>query len=277
MVAAWPAASPLLAQENPAVRTAVALAAEGLTDSARALIERIVRRERPGEASFVEALFWRARLAAIGDSAERDLRRVALEFPGSQWADDALLELSQLALTAGNPASSLELALRLRSDYPGSPLRPRSALWAARAAFEVGEPRTACALLDSALGESAADVEFGNQVMFYRGRCAAAALSTQPSRPPEAQPAAESAAAPVPATAAAPAWMVQVFASRARGDADAVVRRLEAAGLGARVSASDDGYHRVRLGPFAGEAEAREAAAAARRVVGGSPFLVRAP
>jgi len=31
------------------------------------------------------------------------------------------------------------------------------------------------------------------------------------------------------------------------------------------------------MGPFASEREAREAAAAARRAVGGSPFIVREP
>jgi cell division protein FtsN len=142
----------------------------------------------------------------------------------------------------------------------------------------VGEPRTACGLLDSASAEAAHDVEFTNQVLFYRGRCTAAAMTAHQAPAAVAPPVLP--AAPTQPPPAAPAgtqagWMVQVFASRARADAEAVVRRLAAAGLMGDVTASDDGYHRVRLGPFAAEAQAREAASSARRVVGGSPFLVR--
>jgi hypothetical protein len=280
------AAGQLPAQENPAVRAAVTLAAEGRGDSARTLVERELRRARPGDGPWVEALYWRARLSGSGDSAERDLRRVALEYPGSPWADDALLELSQIALAAGNPSSAFELAERLRSDYPGSDLRPRAALWAARAAFQAGEPSTACLLLDSARAEAAADIEFGNQVAYYRGRCTAL-LATPTRQPgdspsttrPTPMPPSVSGPTPTPAPAETAGetsgWYVQVYAARQAEEADGVVRRLAGADLRARVFRSTDGYHRVRLGPFASESVARDTAARARRAVGGEPFVVR--
>ena len=169
--------SALHAQDSPAIRAAAQLAAGGRNDSARALVRAVLVNSRPGDAAYVEALYWRARLATTGDSAERDLRRVAIEYSGSRYADHALLQLSQLALSAGNPAAALELATRLRSDYPGSELRSRAALWAGRAAFDVGEPRPACAYLDTARTEAASDIEFANQVRFYQARCTQAVLA----------------------------------------------------------------------------------------------------
>jgi hypothetical protein len=186
----------------------------------------------------------------------------------SPWADDALLELAQLALAAGNPSAGFDLAQRLRADYPGSDLRPRAALWAARAAFETGEPRTACRLLDSARTEAAGDVEFVNQVAWHQGRCAGVALAEGP-RPP--------AATDTPAAREAAGWYVQVYASRQAPDADGVVRRLASAELDARAVRGADGMHRVRLGPYASESAARDASERARRAVGGTPFLVREP
>jgi hypothetical protein len=185
------AAAPAGAQDNPAIREAVRLAGDGRGDEARQIVAAELSRARPGEAPYVEALYWRARLTAVGDSAERDLRRIAIEYPTSRWAPEALLQLTQLAMAAGNPVSAFALAERLRSDYPESELRPQAAFWAGRAAFDLGDGRAACALLDSARTEGAVDVEFVNRVAFYRSRCggAPAAPPTGPGAPPTAQPA----------------------------------------------------------------------------------------
>ena len=257
------------AQTSPAIRSAIQLAAEGRSDSAQRLVNAELARSRPGDAAWVEALYFRARLATWGDSAERDLRRVALEYSGSAWADDALLQLSQLALTAGNPASALALAGLVRSDYPDSDLRPRAALWAARAAFEVGEPRTACALLDSARTEGAADIEFVNQVAFYRARCTASVLA-----PPVTAP---DTGSRLPPPASRPRFEVQVAAATTDAAAQDVVRRLARAGHEARVVPGDNGVLRVRMGPYATQLAADSAARGARALVGGTPFVVRLP
>lgn len=261
------AAAPLevAAQDNPAIRIAVALAAEGRGDSARRIIASELARARSGEPAYIEALYWRGRLATSGDSAERDLRRVAIEFSTSRWADDALLQLAQLALTAGNPASARDLATRLRSDYPSSDLRPRAAYWAARAAFEAADVAGGCSLLDSARAEAPDDVEFQNQIAFYRGRCAvlqAAAPGAPPTPPGDTQ------------AARGAGFEVQVAATRSDRTAEAVVRRLARAGIEAHVASGPDGYRRVRTGPFASLREAEAAIRAARRAVGGEPFVV---
>ena len=280
----------LAAQASPAVRSAVQLAAEGRADSARHLLDGALRHARTGDSAWVEALYWRARLAPGGESAERDLRRIVVEHGNSAWADDALLQLAQLALAGGNPAAAMEFGDRLRADYPGSELRPRAALWAGRAAFDVGETRAGCALLDSARSEGAADVEFVNQVSFYRGRCTASALARPPVRradstgaPRVATPARDSlvpihgAAAPPPAPRVAPArFEVQVAAPRSQAAARDLVRRLARSRMTARVVPAS-GVYRVRLGPYESQVAADSAIARARRIVGGRPFLVRLP
>ena len=277
--ASVPAAS--FAQDNATVRAAVRLAGEGRGDSARALVSSVLTHSRPGDSTWVEALYWRARLAATGDSAERDLRRVAIEYSDSKYADDALLQLSQLALASGNAAGALELATRLRSDYPGSDLRPRAALWAARAAFETGDPRAACGYLDTARTEGSSDVEFLNQVRFYQARCTAAVLAGPPPADSARAAAPRDSIAPAATPAASAAgprgFEVQVAASRSSSDAQQIVRRLSRARRAARVVPGADGLYRVRVGPFASLQAADSAARSLRRIVGGAPFPVRTP
>jgi len=285
---------PLQAQENPAIKAAIQLAADGQGDSARKLVALELSRAKPGDSAYVEALYWRGRLAASGDSAESDFRRVAIQYSNSRWADEALLQLSELALAAGNGAGSLQLAERLRNDYPTSALRARAALWAGRAAFEVGDPVTACALLDSARDEASGDVEFLNRVTFYRSRCAGVlarlhADSALPAvragtAPPDttrravgaAKPAGAPAPAPARAAAAAPApaFEVQVRATGSRQGADALLARLQHAGFTGRIVTGADRLLRVRAGPFADQHDAAAAAERLRRLFGGHPFVV---
>ena len=277
-------ARPAWAQDNPVLQEAVRLAAEGRGDEARRIVGAALAGARLGDPAYVEALYWRARLTAMGDSAERDLRRIAIEYPTSRWADDALLQLAQLAMAAGNPASAFALAERLRSDYPESDLRMRAAFWAGRAAFDLGDPRAGCALLDTALTEAAADVEFANQVAFYRSRCTAVAAAPPPALAPTGQappppsgqqPAArQPAASPVPARRAGD-YTVQVAAVRTDDEERRVLQLLRRAGYEGRVVTGANGFRRVRVGSYATDREALAAIAALRRVVGGRPFVVR--
>jgi len=277
----------LHAQDSPALRTAVQLAAEGRGDSARYIVALEMAKAKPGDPAYVEALFWRGRLAASGDSAEHDLRQVAIEYSTSRWADQALLQLAQLAMAAGNSTGALQLAERLRSDYPTSPLRGRAALWGGRAAFDVGDPAAACSLLDSARVESASDVELLNQIAFYRSRCAAAVATLRPDTARPAAPAevatpavtkparAESVAVAVPRRAAQ--FEVQVTATRAHRTAQAALARVTSSGEHARIAKGADGYLRVRAGPYATEHEAATAATRIRKALGGHPFVVPVP
>ena len=274
------------AQDNPAIREAIRLAGDGRGDEARRIVAAELSRAGPGETAYIEALYWRARLTAVGDSAERDLRRVAIEYSTSRWAPEALLQLAQLAMAAGNQVSAFALAERLRSDYPDNALRPQAAFWAGRAAFDLGEARGACALLDSARAEGAADIEFMNRVAFYRSRCGMGPARTDSARTTSTLPpaVARPSAQPTPArqpTAAPPAsaptgrFTVQVAAVRTDREEQGVLRALRGAGFEGRVAAGDDGFRRIRVGDYATEAEALSAARRLRPVVGGRPFVVR--
>lgn len=282
---------PLDAQDNPAIKTAVQLAGEGRGDSARKIVAAELAKARPGADAYVEALYWRGRLATSGDSAESDLRHVALDYSNSKWADHALLQLAQLAMAAGNPTGALQLAQRLRSDYPGSALRSRAALWGGRAAFDLGDPVAACALLDSARTEGGDDIEFGNQVAFYRSRCTAALLQPHPatdtaalqgadtSRRPAAAPAParpESVTAPA-ATPRAPQFEVQVAATRSKSEAQSISHRVERSGERSRIVTGADGLLRVRAGPYVSRQEAEAALARLKRLLHGQPIVVSVP
>ena len=290
------AARPARPQDNPALQEAVRLAGEGRGDEARRLVAAELAKARVGDSAYVEALYWRARLAVTGDSAEHDLRRIVIEYPSSRWADDALLQLTQLAMAAGNPTSAFALAERLRSDYPGSELRAQAALWAGRAAFDLGDARGACALLDSARIEGGSDVEFANRVAFYRARCSVqppaqppgAPPGQPPSRPDSARTSAAAArgnpAPPAPAvSAASPAaappvtgtFAIQVAAVKTQAEAQRVMRRITGAGLSGHVVSGSDGLRRVRVGAYASDSEARAALPAVRRALGGRPYVVR--
>jgi cell division protein FtsN len=249
-------------------------------------------RARVGDPAYVEALYWRGRLATSGDSAVQDFRRVAIEYSTSRWADQALLQLTQLALAAGKPAEALEDARRIRSDYPQSTVRSRAAMWAGRAAFEAGDPVAACASLDSAKQEAAGDIELVNQIAYYRSRCPAAlaaAPPTGPAVPARADtPAARAdtarggarAGGVVPPTAPASRpqqFEVQVTATRSSRSAHAMLERVKRAGLNGRIVAGADGYQRVRAGPFSTRRDAEAAAERLRRTVGGHPLVVPAP
>jgi hypothetical protein len=264
------AAGPARAQDNPALQEAVRLAGEGRGDEARRIVNTELAKVRSGDPAYVEALYWRARLAVTGDSAERDLRRVAIEYPASRWADDALLQLAQLAMAAGNPASALALAQRLRGDYPESDLRPQAALWAGRAAFDLGDARGACALLDSARSEAAADVEFVNRVGFYRARCSALPAGAAANQQPPVRP---DSVRPPPAGTGG--FAIQVAAVKTEAEAARVLRRITGAGLRGHVVAGSDGLRRVRVGAYATEREAQDTLPSVRRALGGRPFVVR--
>ena len=281
------AVRPASAQDNPALRAAVQLAAEGRGDSARRIVAAELARVRPGDPAYVEALYWRGRLALLGDSAERDLRRVTIEYSTSRWADQALFQLAQLAMAAGNSQGALQLAERLRGDYPTSTLRSGAALWAGRAAFDIGDPVTACALLDSARAESPGDVEFLNQVAYYRARCAGVAAAPKPDTAHPAAPA-ESAAAPPPAppsgakaesapSRAPSSFEVQVTATRSSRAAQGMLDRLTHAGQQGHIVKGSDGILRVRAGPYPTEGEATAAAGRLKSALGGHPCVVPVP
>lgn len=269
------------------------MAAEGQGDAARALVQHEIDVSPAGSPHYVDALYWRAVVAATAADAERDLRRIIIEYPLSPRNEDALLRLAQLEMTRGDNDQALTHLQRLVIDHPTSPSRARASFWMARVYFDKNQTPAACRSLADALhNTSAAQVEQRNQITFWMQRChgsdtsavaatatdtaAAAASSTMASAPQGAPPSPPSASATsTPATQSSttvkssgtpsgPAvsntrYTVQVGAYPTRTSAESHRKSLVARGIEARVVGSSAPY-RVRVGRYSTRAQADAAA-----------------
>ena len=283
---AWPAGQ-ALAQSDPRLAAAVRLAQEGQGDSARAVVERLLGATSPTDSIYPEILLAAATTAASTVDRQRSLQRIVVEYPFSDWADDALLGLAELEYANGNLAAAARGLERLRVDYPSSPLYPSAALWAARTYFDLKDSSAACRWIADGVAHASADVEVQNQLAYYRQRCAS--VTAQPADSGSAAPdtaaphrdsTATTPAPPAPGTAgraAAPTartiYRVQIAAATSKAAADVAVRRLKAMGVGSVVF-RDKGLFKVRGGAYATRAEAARAAARLRARLGGTPFVV---
>ena len=154
------------------LQAAVTLAQSGRTDSARAVVRRLLATLSPQDSIYPEALYVQGgMLAADPRSAATSLQRVVVEYGRSSWADDALLRLSQLYEAQNDPASAIQSVERLRRDYSDSPLLPRAAFVGARSAFDLRDETRGCSYIRDALAGAGDDIEFKNQVAFYAERC----------------------------------------------------------------------------------------------------------
>ena len=268
------------------------MAAEGQGDAARALEQHEIDISPAGSPHYVDALYWRAVVAATAADAERDLRRIIIEYPLSPRNEDALLRLAQLEMTRGDNDQALTHLQRLVIDHPTSPSRARASFWMARVYFDKNQTPAACrSLVDAAHNTSAAQVEQRNQINFWMQRChgsdtAAVATTAIDSAPTTASSTAASApqAAPAPPTPAPPAsttttpaatsakssstslgasgstkYTVQVGAYPTRTAAESHRKSLVARGIEARVVGSSAPY-RVRVGRYGTRAQAEAAA-----------------
>jgi len=148
------------------------MAAEGQGDAARALVQHEIDTASAGSPRYVDALYWRAVVAATAADAEKDLRRIIIEFPLSPRNEDALLRLAQLEMTRGENDQALSHLQRLVIDHPTSPSRARASFWMARVYFDKNQTPAACrSLADAAHNTSPGQVEQHNQIGFWMQRC----------------------------------------------------------------------------------------------------------
>ncbi|MGH7585026.1 MAG: SPOR domain-containing protein [Gemmatimonadales bacterium] len=255
------------------------LAQQGQVDSARGALNRLLAAASPADSTYPELLYTQGGLAASMQEMQRSYQRVAIEFPNSAVADDALLRLAQIDFAVNNPQGAIRQVERLRADYPDSPLRGIAALWGARAHFAMNNPAAGCVLLADGLARSGSDVELRNQLEFYRGRCpeggqaAGGAVGQSDSgAPPRAVDSLPSAAPPVRPPASG--WHVQLAAVAGRPTADELAAKVRAAGYPVQV-VEEAGLFKVRAGPWSERAPAEQAIASLRTRFGGAPFLVR--
>lgn len=223
------------------------LIAAGDRAAAHRLADSIVVATAPSAPSFPDALFVRALSAADAASAERDYLRLAVEYPLSPRAAEALLRLAQLEYSRGDRVSALRHFERLVRDHPGNASVGQASFWTARIAFDIGDVSRACQALQVARDQiPAADVETRNQIDYFAPRCTAAA----PADPAAATP---------PAAATVP-LSIQVAAFSRKSDAQGLASRLKKRGFDVRVAGAAKPY-RVRIGRYATRAEAEAALA----------------
>lgn len=269
-------AAPAAAQDLAEARR---MAQQGQVDSARAALARLLAATPPGDTLYPEILYTQGGLAASAVDMQRAYQRVALEYPNSPWADDALLRLAQIEFAVNDPQGALRHVERLRGDYPASPLLGIAALWGARAHFALNNTAAGCVLLADALARAGEDVELRNQLEFHRGRCGGGepvAVAPPPEQPPS-QPAVQAPAEPPGRPAAEPpraGWTVQLAALGSRATADELAAAVRRAGYDVAI-VSEGGLHKVRAGPWAERADAARALETLRARFGGQPFLVR--
>ena len=271
----------LPAQEDSRLVAAVRLAQDGKGDSARAIVLDLISGTPQSDTLFPQIVYTMGLVARDANDRSRNFRRVAVEFAGSAWADDALLGLAQEDFAAGRTEASAQNVERIRSDYPTSSLLPLAAFWGVRAYFELRNSVAACRWLSQGLALAGEDVELVNQLNFYSPRCATASAETAPSSPgpasspPSARPdSARPLSTPPPAaTPGSGRFTVQVAAASTEPAAEATSNALRTAGYDPHI-VREGGFIKVRVGRFSTRAEAAAAASQVRAKMGGGPFVV---
>ncbi|MFQ5537645.1 MAG: SPOR domain-containing protein [Gemmatimonadota bacterium] len=240
----------------------------GRTEEARVALARWWETswDREGRRRHQRALWLRGRLTTDPDRAVLDFRRLAIEYPGSFYAAEALFRLAQAAYAAGSMDEARRYVQELARTHPGSSTLREARRWleaapppppvpaeaekeaeadrdAAGAAAEGGAPQEATAG-DSAAARGRAEGEAPS-------RAAPPTREATPTR--EAPPGGQGRSVEDPAGT----FAVQVGAFAGEGRARALLRRLEEAGLQPRlVRVPGSRLLRVRVGRFVNQADA---------------------
>ncbi|MEZ4413216.1 MAG: SPOR domain-containing protein [Gemmatimonadales bacterium] len=257
------ASAPAHAQTDARLKTAVQLAAEGLPDSATAIVNGLLAVTPVSDPLYPEILYTQGSIARTTTEMQRAYQKVAVEYPTSPWADDALLRLAQMDFAARNFAGTVRGAEQIRANDPSSTLLPSASYWAARASFELDKPADACAWITRGLTSPSADVEAKNRLEFLQGRCSGQADTS--SGPPAPSPAAQPPSG---------AWGVQVAAVSSQASANSVIADLKAMGMTGTAVKEKGNLYKVRVLGLASREAADAAAAAIKARLGGSPFVL---
>jgi tetratricopeptide (TPR) repeat protein len=254
------------AQTDARLQAAVQLAAEGLPDSATAIVNRLLAATPPTDSLYPQILYTQGTIARNTADMQRAFQKVAVEYPTSDWADDALLRLAQMDFASRNYAGAVRGLEQLRANDPSSPLMASAAYWAARSDFELGKAADACAWIDRGMAAAGTDIEVKNQLEFLQGRCAPGAGDSAAAPSPAAPPA--------PAQPAAGRWGVQVAAVSSQASANNVLKQLKAMGATAVVKKEAGNLYKVSVTGLPSREAADSAVVAIKARLGGNPFVL---
>ena len=236
------------------------LVASGNGAAGRVLVDSVIAATTPDTPEYGDALSWRASLATTSADAERDYRRIVVEYPLSTHSGDALLQLAQLEVARGDRGAAATHLDRFLLENPKHPERARAGLLLVRLLFEQNEIPHGCSVLRRTLNDVPdSAVETRNQLQYYSPRCAAADANPASQLPlPAAGDTSRARRDATPGKAAA-RYTLQVAAFTKRTDADALVKRLKARDIDARVVGKSKPF-RVRIGRYETRADAAAAA-----------------
>ncbi len=256
--------APSYAQPDSLLKEAIRLATEGQADSARSLTSAWIARLQPADSLYPKALYAAGVVAGDMDTALQYLRRVSIEYSRSEWADDALLRMAQMAFAQGQLRSAIRSAKSVLLDYPFSDLRADAAYWSGRAYLASGELDEACPLLRRAVETAGDNYEVENRANYYLQRCPASGEDPdEAGRAPNAAP-----------QGGGTVYSVQVAAMQSAAAADELMQRLHAEGYEPHVIRDSDGLLKVRVGRFPRRADAERLLGKLRALVGTTPFVV---
>lgn len=169
---ARPQGTPQPTVDSTAFDRARQMVLDGNAVAGRALADSLVQAVPEGTPAFGDALYWRATIAATAADAERDYRRIIIEYALAPHAGDALLALAQLEMSRGDRVSATSHLQRFLLEFPQRSDRPRAGLWLGRLLLEQNAVPKACAVLrDADASVPAEQVELKNQIEYYTPRC----------------------------------------------------------------------------------------------------------
>ena len=209
----------------------------------------------PPRTLLARGLWLRALLTVDPSLAEPEYRRLVVEFPGSEMAEESLLRLARSAEFAGDVAGAQRYLQILLRDYPASPHRVEARglqeELAARPTRQPGPDRTP-ALEPEPEPEPLPEPEPEPEPT--------PEPEPEPADTADAQPPTDDAGGALPGPEAGD-WAVQLAAYTSRDDASSLLDRLRAAGWEPRlVRVEGADFVRVRLGVFPNRDEAAELA-----------------
>ena len=269
-------ATPLRAQES-LLNRADSLLIAGQYEQARAALADWDR-ANPASASTEpaqrsRAIYLTARLTIDAARAQNHYLTVALSYPTSREAPDALLRVGQSFLATGDAPRAVGYLERLINDYPTASVRPLGFLWLTRAQIAAGKASSACATATAALKPGTSNTgEVATLIATeQRSACANAPADSQqapPVRPtpsPSAQPPATERSQPAPDRRTADnssdgRYAIQIAAFRELRSANAIAAQLRRKGHDSRVVfVEGSSLARVRIGRFRTRADALNA------------------
>jgi len=237
-----------------AITRARALLDAGEGTAARVLLDSIVGAQQGSSIELAEALYWRAVMAESVSEAEQDWKRLLVEAPLADRAAEALLRLAELELMRGHATVARQYSERMLRDHASSPNRPHGLFWLARSWFAENNPANGCSTLSELRGVMPQNSpELRLQSEDLQLRCRANATPAPTTARSTTTAAAASAAQEIRGR-----FSVQLAAYARLEDASAMVKRLAAQGIEARVDGTANPF-RVRTGYYATQALAAQA------------------